>query len=655
VKLTFQRPHLSITSFPECELPPFTVLTGLNGSGKTHLLQAIKGGQVRSSVAANVEQDIRLFDWNTIVPNNADAYDSHMLLQAKQVAFAQFNQYRRNILDNSPAALEKLNLAAVGLHDISEIANTSAETLGALLGDSVRGNEARAQIDVFLNSIWDQIISTTRSPPHHRGGTSFTEVVKTLKQRDFSRLFSIDQSQFSDAHAPAWGTAEPFRQSFAQLFVAYRDLMVENRLHKLAFEDGETSVPPLSKEQFVERYNDPPWEFVNDVFEQAGLDFEIDAPQRSNFGQYKPMLTKRSSAAGMEFTNLSSGEKVLMSFALCLYYAQDSRQISKYPRLLLLDEVDAPLHPSMCRMLVRTICDTLIAKHGLHVVLTTHSPSTVALVPDESIHLMQATEDRIQKIGRGAALNILTQDVPTVSLDFEGRRQVMVESTHDAIVYDRIYQGIKARLRSERSLEFVGAGRTPSAGSGCDQVTYIVQSLVNAGNKSVFGLIDWDYKNDESDRLKVVGHKRRHSLENCIFDPLLIAIHVTRLAQNYWAAKGLSDVTGYMWFKDRSAAELQNVVNLIVKHALSSSVQNTTAELKYLGGMKLETDSAYLTMRGHNLEAKLLAEFPPLQRDAGSAGKLMKCLAESIVVDFPEYIPSDLVDCLSGILSAPMY
>jgi hypothetical protein len=533
------------------------------------------------------------------------------------------------------------------------MATISVEKLGMLLGDSARGRDARVKIDDILHGFWNQLSSTTQMPP--KRGTLPVEVIKSLEQRHFANLFSIDSSLFSDAFAPAWGTSEPFRQSFAQLFVAYRDLLVENRLRKIAYDDGETPSPPLSKLEFLERYNVPPWEFVNGALEQAGLDFAIDRPQLINFAQYKPMLTKRSSGAVIEFANLSSGEKVLMSFALCLYYAQDSRQISKYPRLLLLDEVDAPLHPSMCRMLVRTISETLISKFGLHVILATHSPSTVALVPGESIYIMKANGAGIQKISKGAALNILTEDVPTVSIDFEGRRQVVVESTHDASVYDRIYQCVKANLRSERSLEFVGVGRNPSMDSGCDQVRHIVDSLVHAGVKSVFGLIDWDCKNSEDDRLRVLAHKRRHSLENCIYDPLLIAIHVTRLAPNFMASMGLANVAGYMWFKNQAAAELQKVVNTVVSQTLSGDAQNTMVDLRYLAGLQLEADSAYLTMRGHALETRLLEVFPPLRRDAGSAGKLMKSMADSIAVDFPEYIPSDLVDCLGGILAAPMY
>ena len=51
MRLEFQRRHLSIIGFPSIELPALTIILGLNGSGKTHLLQAIQNGAVHNSVA----------------------------------------------------------------------------------------------------------------------------------------------------------------------------------------------------------------------------------------------------------------------------------------------------------------------------------------------------------------------------------------------------------------------------------------------------------------------------------------------------------------------------------------------------------------------------------------------------------------------------
>jgi predicted ATPase len=44
--LIYQKDHLSITQFNPIDIPDFTILTGINGAGKSHLLQAIENRSV---------------------------------------------------------------------------------------------------------------------------------------------------------------------------------------------------------------------------------------------------------------------------------------------------------------------------------------------------------------------------------------------------------------------------------------------------------------------------------------------------------------------------------------------------------------------------------------------------------------------------------
>ncbi|MCA9196034.1 MAG: ATP-binding protein, partial [Planctomycetales bacterium] len=106
---------------------------------------------------------------------------------------------------------------------------------------------------------------------------------------------------------------------------------------------------------------------MNDTLALANLDFTIDSPLMHGSGPYLPTLTKKGSNAEIRFEHLSSGEKVLMALTFCIYYTQDRRQAISYPKLLLFDEIDAPLHPSKTKLLINTITDTLVAKHGIHV------------------------------------------------------------------------------------------------------------------------------------------------------------------------------------------------------------------------------------------------------------------------------------------------
>lgn len=648
MKLTFRSPYLSITALPEVELPEFTVLTGLNGSGKTHLMQSIAAGNISASVVKNPKADARYYDWVSLTPNNADNYDSHGRSQQTAQAYAVFNNLRSQ---HQVPILQLISSSALtdhGISDVREAAEMSTERLTSVLGDPAAAESLRDKMDAALNGIWRNIRGQV---PHNQ--QFIQKVVDSLQQQNQRNLFGVDQEIFSDAIDPTWGQAEPFRQAFSQLFGAYRDLLVENRLRRLAYEDGETNVRPLADQDFYAKYNQPPWVFLNKTLAESGLDFSVDKPSLHSYGPYRAVLRKNASGREVQFGSLSSGEKVLMSFALCVYYAQDRRQLSRYPPLLLLDEVDAPLHPSMCRQLVNTIINVLIQTCGLHVILATHSPTTVAIAPEESIHVMRNDGSGIEKTSKSAALNILTCGVPTVSLDFEGRRQVVVESARDARLYERIYRQIKSKLNSERSLEFIGVGKTPNDGSGCSQVMHIVESLTKSGNKTVFGLVDWDNANVEGNRIFVLAAKRRYSLENCLLDPLLVAILIMRDAPTFLPSKGLDQISSYLWFKDRNTAELQQVVDGIANHVLPQARDGSKVPLEYMGGMKLLVDRRYLTVRGHDLERRLIEVFPPLNRNAGEAGRLMGYVVESVCLDYPEYIPSDFNRCFTKILAYP--
>lgn len=67
---------------------------------------------------------------------------------------------------------------------------------------------------------------------------------------------------------------------------------------------------------------------------------------------------------------------------------------------------------------------------------------------------MNPVGPKVEKVSRSAALSLLTAGVPTLSVSFDGRRQVFVESRTDAGVYELLYQRYKSHLNSECSLVF---------------------------------------------------------------------------------------------------------------------------------------------------------------------------------------------------------
>lgn len=85
-----------------------------------------------------------------------------------------------------------------------------------------------------------------------------------------------------------------------------------------------------------------------------------------------------------------------------------------FPDVLLLDEVDASLHPSMMKNMLEVIKNIFLMQ-GVKVVLVTHSPTTIALAPEESIYVVNRSgKNRIEKKSKQDALAILTQGFATI-------------------------------------------------------------------------------------------------------------------------------------------------------------------------------------------------------------------------------------------------
>lgn len=657
--LTFKSPYLSLSRFPDTTLPSFTVITGHNGAGKSHLLQAIQSGNILVDIAKHqpVNAEIRRFDWNTLVPNDAGAFDGHGLETARADAHRRFVDTSRVQLERLAAIAKALSLPDHLTRNLEQLDSLTVENLQDVLANPSQASEAHGHLRNAIQEGCNAVKgAVARFLPH---GATLDQLAA---KAGCSVLFLNPDLILEDLDV-SWGQTQLFQQSFAQLFVAYRDLWVDNELARTIHEKRNSEIRFMSDEEFLKKYNIPPWDFVNTTLQDAGLDFEIDAPYLYRKYQYLPRLTKRSNGVSVQFSSLSSGEKILMSFALCLYYANDNRQMANSPKLLLLDEIDAPLHPSMCRMVVNAIANALVAKQGIHVILATHSASTVALAPESSLYVMKSEIPGVHKVSKGEALSVLTYGVPTISINYTGRRQVFVESPIDAELYDELFNTLKPSLDADRSLVFIGATRRRMGGSGdalagCDQVKRVVAELASAGNQTVLGLIDWDKRNTSNARVAVLGEGSRYAIENCLLDPLLVALTVAREAPDQRTRLGLTADEHFIKFRTLSVSRLQAIVDRVQQLVLGGKQPASPAGVKashYGGGLSLMLSTDYLEMPGHMLEQRVLNAFPELNKYNRHAGDLLKRVVATVIGEFPEFVPREFASAFSSLLSTDLH
>ena len=95
----------------------------------------------------------------------------------------------------------------------------------------------------------------------------------------------------------------------------------------------------------------------------------------------------------VHFDSLSSWEKII--FELVCYYFLSGRNVRK-PRIVILDEFDANLNPTLAEMYMNVIKEQF-CKNWITTLLTTHSPSTVAEVDPNDLFFV-AIENGIQSV-----------------------------------------------------------------------------------------------------------------------------------------------------------------------------------------------------------------------------------------------------------------
>jgi hypothetical protein len=132
-----------------------------------------------------------------------------------------------------------------------------------------------------------------------------------------------------------------------------------------------------------------------------------------------------------------------MALVASVYKASADRD---FPDLLLLDEVDASLHPSMMRNMLDVI-DRIFLKHRVKVILITHSPTTIALAPESAIHVMNRTgPSRLVKKSKSDALAILTEGFATIEQGLRLFDQVarskltIVTEGHNASILEKLLE-----------------------------------------------------------------------------------------------------------------------------------------------------------------------------------------------------------------------
>lgn len=426
MKIYFDSQDHYVREFDPVDLPNFCVWTGVNGAGKTRLMKAIESGHVKID---NVpKEDIQYYNYNDFLYKKGSGHNSQQIDQFRTAAWKVFiapGQRNQNLRWST--ILQQL----YNQFFTSQIDGKSIDLIDKYLPNGISLWEAHADPDKIPDTLKDplhQFVSNVKSRifsnPQFKAQQHSAGIKKVIKKASRAP-HNISEEQFAQHFVPAHSSNDYLASSLGVVFSRYKVAQfnwVHNYVENSA---GSVNVPRLYAQYELE--HEKPWEIFNQILrsinryshDQSVFNFQLTHPgeerlkiQHSQDYYFEPTLIDQNDGVERNFDHLSSGEKVLLALALSVYEEQDD---FVFPSVLLLDEIDASLHPSMILALTKTL-QSIFSERGTKVIMATHSPSTIALAPQGSVCVVNKgpVKDKLKLMENKDALEILTEGYATV-------------------------------------------------------------------------------------------------------------------------------------------------------------------------------------------------------------------------------------------------
>ena len=417
MKIKFRHDYLSIKEFQDKEIKDFSIFTGVNGSGKTHLLTGIKNGLIE---VEGRPRNIVYFDYSSFLMQEPSTAANNN----EPISWGRDESLWENNFESSNS-----------LYIMSQYGYASLQRIKAFWQQLQNENSlVCSQITKYDNQIKEYLkpspFSSYRYPYRKHSlliEPKYIEKHKLIKEKILKIIcnFFLDNSGISSNQAVLKKAVTEFAQMLLSLSRGFlseikktdfdRIVLFDwpqyhlfNNLSKV-FDVYHRKMFDASEEQRKELEAKAPWNIINANFKKFGLEHKVSEPDLKAKGilnnpSYPFSANLMIDDKIIDFDELSSGEKILCALALTVF-----QETSAFPELILLDEIDATIHPSTMKELFDVIHDVFI-KNGSKVIMTTHSPSIIAHAPEDAIFEVKKgnVQDKIVEISKGDAIKILT-------------------------------------------------------------------------------------------------------------------------------------------------------------------------------------------------------------------------------------------------------
>ena len=422
-QIEFKKEHDSIKFFDPISLGKFSIITGKNGSGKTHFLKGIHEGKFKATIDGQTLSRIGYFDYNefkqqiatqnktnnTAAQNQENEIFGAQLLNIKN----DFEQLvSKKISDGlsyeQMKQFERFKYYYVDVHNPNLFTPEKWPSLEEVI-NHVMGSDVIPEVKLwneFFELLNEVIVELDRKYKDSRW-------YLVAKQKGVG-LPSLNASAFGSKES---GLVKLLQEIFQQYFSHKYEFQHNLTTRKVGGDDVDFD---FEIENF-HRLNKAPWLFLNEILKEYGQsDYSFEEADLLPSGSRPPynvnISLRNKNGALVHVEKLSSGEQTLFALAASLFAEKTSGSL---PELLLLDEIDASLHPSMCKQLLDVLRNAFVEQQQVKIIMVTHSPSTIAHAEDGETYVMSVSEGGkkhcVTKEGKEKALEALTDGFVSLS------------------------------------------------------------------------------------------------------------------------------------------------------------------------------------------------------------------------------------------------
>jgi ABC-type cobalamin/Fe3+-siderophores transport system ATPase subunit len=379
-------------------IPKFAVITGINGSGKTQLLKKIH--EIINNPSAG---EITYKDKDEKYQANEVYYkEAHgrPLVTDNVVQINQLDVEKQSKMDQIKSLIAKINTNAKrngsSVSEITKVIRSHNDRYEAYYSNrNIAYLCPKSEYDTIkkvVDFITDGGVSylVDGSGEYLVDGTG-AFLAQILDEADvIKRFVNITEDELTKyINSLVTDQSNIANIQIFNVFLNYHDqkgllkIKAFNEIdcNKMTQDEARSFISSELQKKF--NTDQAPWDVINQLLKKYKFNHRVSVPDESSTSSYNPSFTP----SGIKFNSLSSGEEVIFHL-ICSSYGGNGGVGGK-TKLLLLDEFDAHLNPTMSKMFVEIVRDTLVKEFGMQVIMTTHSPSTAAYVPEENLFWME--------------------------------------------------------------------------------------------------------------------------------------------------------------------------------------------------------------------------------------------------------------------------